>query len=56
MPKDSKLSFEQKKWEFAVAEHQRMKKVISTAPATSSFRAYAEQRVKELEQVYPGRL
>lgn len=56
MFKDSQKSYVQKKWEHAVAEHQRMKAILARSPNATSFRAYAEGRIKELESAYPGQL
>lgn len=56
MAKDTQGSYEQKKWEYAVAEHKRLKGTLAQTPAASRFRAYAEGRIKELEAAYPGRL
>lgn len=56
MAKDSKSSYEQKKWASAVAEHARMKQILKRAPAASSFRSYAQARIKDLELAYSGRL
>lgn len=56
MHKDSQKSYAQKKWEHAIAEHQRMKDILARTPTASSFRAYAEDRIKEIEAKYPGKL
>lgn len=56
MHKDSQKSYAQKKWEHAIAEHQRMKDILVRTSTASSLRAYAEGRIKKIEAEYPGKL
>lgn len=52
--KDSKNSYEQRKWEFVVADHARMQQIIDKYDTLSTpLKDYAIKHRNELEKAYP---
>lgn len=55
--KDIKTSYEQRKWEYVVAEHARMKQIIEKYSTLSELYnpllTYAAKRKNELEEKNP---
>lgn len=50
--KDSKNSWEQRSWEYAVAEHTRLKEWLAKYN-TPMLISYAKERMEKLEKEYP---